>query len=211
MRGNAGFRVCLACSDVIIRISSVTSHRPLAHCTINISYVSRGRSWSRRLTFRGSHMRFSSVFIVPSHCGLTARHDGRTIRYVARSDYVGTAMLIAMATTLEQGRFDDSTSVPEPLIAPVVRIGPAHSGNPTNGTPGRGLAGRISKAWPLPARRCAVFRAIDWRSKGIRSIKMAEWHFPRFGIGSTGIGTHRDMAARGTADARSNARRWITL
>jgi hypothetical protein len=51
---------------------------------------------------------------------------------------VRTAMLIATATTFDQskGRFDESTSVPEPLSAPVIRIGPVHSGNPTNGTPG---------------------------------------------------------------------------
>jgi hypothetical protein len=28
-------------------------------------------------------------------------------------------------------------------------FGPSHSGNPTNDTPGEGLVGRISEAWPL--------------------------------------------------------------
>ena len=48
-----------------------------------------------------------------------------------------------------QRRFNDATSAEKAAKCRWFTFGPRHSGKPTNDTPGKGLAGRISKAWPL--------------------------------------------------------------
>jgi hypothetical protein len=97
------------------------------------------RAWGRILQGRRPSLSIEITRECPLRCpGCYAYEPGHPGEGLNLRGGVRTAMLIATATTFDQSkrRFDDSTSVPEPLSAPVVRIGPVHSGNPTNGTPG---------------------------------------------------------------------------